>query len=61
VDPIGLDPLHVYVRRPSVSAARALLCAPISARIFPAASPGTLAQNEVQGPPGLLGGPPGLI
>jgi hypothetical protein len=66
VDQFGVDPLYVHLgclhlRRPSVSVARVLPCADIPARMFPAAPPGTPAQNEDQGPPGLLSGPPGLI
>ena len=61
VDQISIDPLYVHQRRPSVWSARVLPCAHTMVRVFPAAPPGTPAQNEDQGPPGLLSGPPGLI
>ncbi|MCX5771472.1 MAG: hypothetical protein NTZ09_14555 [Candidatus Hydrogenedentes bacterium] len=61
MDQISIDPLYVHQRRPSVWSARVLPCAHTMVRVFPAAPPGTPAQNEDQGPPGLLSGPPGLI
>jgi hypothetical protein len=61
VDQIDLDPLYVHLRRPRIPVAHAFRCAQTFAHVFPAALPGAPAQVEVQGPPGLLSGPPGPI